>query len=55
MIKVVIKTDGETILDEFNNEDCTIAETALVIYRLEQLKLLLLAKEFDSDFIVERG
>ena len=53
MIEIIIKTDGEQILDRFNNKDCTLSETAIVLYRLEQIKQLLLEKEFDSDFMME--
>lgn len=49
MIDIRIKTDGEQIFDQFNNKECTLTETAAVLYRLEQIKLLLIAKEFESD------
>ena len=52
MIQIVIKTDGKDILDSVDNKDCTLEETALVVYRLEQIKNILLDKEFDSKFEV---
>jgi len=52
MIDLHIKTDGEHIYDSLNNKDCTLKETALVVYRLEELKLRLLEKEFESKFEV---
>ncbi len=53
MIKIHIETDGKDILDSFNNKNCTLQETAIVLYRLEQIKSELLAKEFESRFEVE--
>ena len=53
MIEIQIKTDGKKVLDKFNNKNCTLGETALVLFRLEQIKKLLLEKEFDSEFLVE--
>ncbi len=52
MIEIIIKIDGEKILDRLNNKNCTLEETALVLYRLEQIKKDLLEKEFESDFEV---
>ena len=52
MIDLHIRTDGKHIYDSLNNKDCTLEETALVVYRLEELKLRLLEKEFESKFEV---
>lgn len=53
MIEIYIKTDGGKILDRLNNRDCTLEETSTVLYRLEQIKKLLLEKEFESEFKIE--
>jgi hypothetical protein len=53
MIKIHIETNGEEILDEFDNKNCTLEETALVVYRLEQAKQRLLEKEFENKFKME--
>ena len=52
MIEIQIKTDGERILDKFNNKNCTLGETALALLRLEQIKKELLEKEFESELEV---
>ena len=52
MIEVHIKTDGKDILDSLDHKDCSLKEVALVVYRLEQIKRELLAKEFESKFEV---
>lgn len=52
MIDLRIRTDGKHIQDSLNNKNCTLIETALVVYRLEELKLVLLEKEFKSEFEV---
>ena len=52
MIEIQIKTDGKKVLDKFNNKNCTLGETALVLLRLEQIKIKLLEKEFESEFEV---
>ena len=48
MIEIRIKTDGKEVLDAMNNKNCTLEETAIVLYRLEQIKQKLLDKEFES-------
>ena len=52
MIEIVIKTDGEKIMDTCNDKYCTLQEIGVVVYRLEQIKLKLLNKQFESDFEV---
>lgn len=54
MIEIIIKTDGEKVLDRLNNKDCTLKETAMALFRLEQIKKYLLEKEFESDFEVSK-
>jgi len=53
MIEVIIKTNGEKVLDRLNNQHCTLSEVAIVLYRLEQIKLKLLSMEFKPDFQME--
>ena len=52
MIKLIIETNGENIIDQLNNKNCTLLETSLVVYRLEQIKQELLEKEFEDEFNV---
>ena len=54
MIKLKIETDGKDVLDEFNNENCTLLETGVVLLRLEQIKQELINKEFESKFEVHK-
>lgn len=53
MIEIIIKAQNDKILDRLNNKNCTLAETSQVLYRLEQIKKLLLEKEFKSEFEME--
>lgn len=53
MINLQIKTDGKDVMDSLDNSDCTLEETAIVVYRLEQMKQTLIEKEFKSKFMVE--
>ncbi len=50
MIDIQIKTDGKRVFDSYNEDKPTLKEVSLVIYRLEQMKLNFLSKEFDSEF-----
>lgn len=50
MIKFFVETNGKKILDTYNEDNPTMQEVALVIYRLEELKLELLSKDFESEF-----
>lgn len=52
MIEIKIRTDGKRIFDAYDEDNPTLKETALIIYRLEQMKLELLSKEFESEFEV---
>lgn len=52
MIKLGIKTDGKKVYDSYEEDKPTIKEVALILYRLEQFKLDLLSKEFESEFEV---
>ena len=48
MIEIIIKTDGKKIVEHFNNLNCTLAETSVILYSLEKIKQQLLEKEFES-------
>lgn len=54
MIDIQIKTDGKKVLDYYNEDKPTLKEVSLVIYRMEQMKLNLLSKEFKSEFEVRK-
>lgn len=49
MIRIRIETNGSKIADSYEEDKPTLKEVALIIYRLEQMKLDLLSKEFDSE------
>lgn len=42
MIKINISTNGKVVQDSFEHEDSTLLENALVLRRLEEIKLKLL-------------
>ena len=50
MIQYKIKTDGKKVIDEYTENKVTLNQVALIIYRLEELKLKLLSKKFKSNF-----
>ena len=50
MIEYKIKVDNEKVLDEYHDREVTLQEVSLMIYRLEELKINLLAKDFKSEF-----
>jgi len=55
MIKLSIQTDGQKVVDNFKFKDVTLKEVALVLYRLEEIKLRLLTEfEFKSEFEFEQ-
>ena len=53
MIDIRIHVENDEVLDSFNKKELTMDEVAAVIYRLEQMKLILLELEFDNNIIVE--
>lgn len=53
MIEIYVKTDGKDVMDRIYAKACTLEEAALTIFRLEEIKLNLLNKEFESKFEVE--
>lgn len=52
MIDIRIRTDGKKVADSFDEDNPTLNEAALIVHRLEQIKLELLSKEFDSELEV---
>ena len=52
MIEIVIKTDGKEVYDSFDEDKPTLNEVGLAILRLEQMKKILIEKEFESNFEV---
>lgn len=55
MIDIRIAAKDGQVFDSFDRDDCTLKEVSSIIYRLEQIKLLLLSIEFDSDLEVHGG
>lgn len=54
MIKIGIKTDGKDVLDSFEEDNPTLEECALIVFRLEEIKQYLLSKEFENKFEVRK-
>lgn len=54
MIKLEIKTDGKHVYDSYDDDNPTLQEVALTIYRLDQIKRDLLSIEFESEFEVRK-
>ncbi len=52
MIQVTIKTNGTEVFDSYDEAKPTMKEVALMVYRLEEIKLRLMSKEFESKFEV---
>ena len=55
MIKITIGTDGKDIFDSYEDENLTLNECALMVFRLEEIKQHLLSKEFENKFEVKEG
>jgi len=55
MIELTIKTDGKDVYDSYDETEPTIKEVGLVLLRLEQIKWLLINKQFESKFEVSEG
>ena len=53
MIKLEIKTNGKDIGDSFVENEVTLEECALIIFRMEEIKQYLLSKDFETKFKVE--
>ena len=50
MIKIMIGAEGEQVADSVTTKNTTLIENAVVIRRLEEIKLQLLKIEYDSEF-----
>ena len=46
MIKIVITTDGEKVIDSLEKKDINLHEVSIVVYRLEQMIQRLINLEF---------
>ncbi len=55
MIKISLGTDGKRVFDEMDIDKPTLKECSLIVFRLEQIKLELLARDFKSEFEVREG
>lgn len=56
MIKIGIGCDGKNVYDNFEYDNTTLQENALVIRRLEEIKLKLLTDfEYEPQFGVSDG
>ena len=55
MISIIIKTDGEKILDSMDNENTTLSEVGVVLLRLKQIEKKLIDMEFDSDLEITKN
>lgn len=53
-IEIVIRIQGNQIDERFNDEECTMGETALAVYTIERMKQMLIEDEFESEFKMER-
>ena len=52
MIEIVIKTDGNEIFDSYKEDQPTMKEVALILYKMETIRKELLEKEFPSSLEV---
>lgn len=50
MIKIIIATDGEKVLDTFKDKNVTLLEVRVTLLRLKQIEQKLIDKQFDNDF-----
>lgn len=46
MIKIIVATDGEKVIDSSSMKDITLSEASVVVYRLEQVIQNLLNLKF---------
>ena len=54
MIEIIIKTDGEKVLDSIKKKKSTLLENSLVLRRLEEIKLKLLSIDYESELEVNK-
>ncbi len=55
MIKIEVKTDGKEVFDSMEIDEPSLIECSLMVFRLEQIKQELIAREFKSKFEVREG
>jgi len=53
VIEIKIKANGETIQDYVKKKDTTLIENAIVLRKLEEIKIELLDQEYNSSLEVE--
>ena len=51
---IKIATDGKKVLEDINIKDLTLIEWALLTAKLEQIKFLLMEKEFEDELYIEK-
>lgn len=55
MIKIKLATDGKDLFDSYEEDNLTLGECALIVFRLEEIKQYILSKEFENKFEARRG
>ena len=54
-IKIELQTDGKDLMDSYEEDEPTLNECALIVFRLEEIKKYLLSKDFENKFEVRKG
>ena len=54
MIQIIIKTNGEDVLDSFKKKNTNLKEVGVVLLRLKQIEHELINLDFEDDFKVEQ-
>lgn len=55
MIEISISTDGKKVADSLKVDNPTLGECSLMVFRLEEIKQEILARDFKSEFEVREG
>lgn len=55
MIRIVIESKQDKVLDNFQTNNLTLQECSLAVIRLEQIKQDLISREFENDFEVKEN
>jgi len=53
MIEIKIKIIGNKVIDQLKTENTDLTENSIAIRRLEEIKAILLKKEYKIDFLWE--
>jgi len=53
-IQIIVNQEGK-ILDQLDDTNCTFGEVASALLRLKQIEQILIDKEFEDDFKIERN